>query len=317
MKLFRFLTLALACAAFAPAAALASAPGAATSAATDVSASSATLNGVVNPNKETTTYHFEYGTTTSYGTVTPNDTAGGNAGKSVSAAITGLTPNTTYHFRLVATNPSGSDSGSDLTFTTTSSPYTLPASVSIAAQPAKITFGGASTISGTVTGSKVAGVVVTLQESPSPFTAPFKNTGATATTDASGHYSFTVNPALNTRYQVVAKTSPPVTSSVVGVFVRYRVGFAVSAKRVHRGQRVRFRGTVAPAADGRRVAIQRKTSRGFRTVARVVLRHTTSGLKSTYAKRLRITRKGTYRVRIAGDSAHLAGTSRTRTIRIA
>ena len=67
------------------------------------------------------TGQVEYGTTTAYGTQTPSATAGGNAGKSVSVNVTNLAPNTTYHFRLVATNPSGTDQGADATFTTTTS----------------------------------------------------------------------------------------------------------------------------------------------------------------------------------------------------
>src|SRR3712207_6114717 len=107
MRPLRFLVLLVAVAMYAPSAALAEAPGATTTAATNVTFQTATLNGVVNPNKEDTTYYFEYGTTTAYGTKTPSAVEGGNAGKSVSANITGLTPNTTYHYRLVATNPSG------------------------------------------------------------------------------------------------------------------------------------------------------------------------------------------------------------------
>src|SRR5215213_4937686 len=87
----------------AAATALASAPGATTGEATDVTYQSATLNGVVNPNKEDTTYYFEYGTTTAYGSRTPDAIATGNAGKDVTAAISGLTGTTVYHFRLVAT----------------------------------------------------------------------------------------------------------------------------------------------------------------------------------------------------------------------
>src|ERR1019366_2684926 len=47
-----------------------------TGAATSVTSSTATLNGRVNPNGYTTTYYFEYGTTTSYGTTTTSTSAG-------------------------------------------------------------------------------------------------------------------------------------------------------------------------------------------------------------------------------------------------
>src|SRR5687767_4409711 len=143
MSLLRTLGLLVALALALPAAALAEAPGATTTDATDVTASSATLNGVVNPNKEDTTYHFEYGTTTAYGTSTPNAVEGGNAGKAVSAAITGLQPGTVYHFRLVATNPSGTDFGVDKTFTTQGTPYALPGqnAITLTANPAVVRCG--------------------------------------------------------------------------------------------------------------------------------------------------------------------------------
>src|SRR3954453_8233390 len=107
MKPMRVILFACAAMLLAPAVADASAPGATTGAATDVTSYSATLNGVVNPNKDETTYHFEYGTTTAYGATTPDATVNGNAGKDVSAPVTGLAPDAVYHYRLVATNAAG------------------------------------------------------------------------------------------------------------------------------------------------------------------------------------------------------------------
>ena len=91
-----------------------------TNAASNLTSSSATLNGTVNPSGLTTTVHFEYGTTTNYGHATPNRNYTGNTTQNVSENITGLSPNTTYHFRLVGTNSSGTKYGSDRTFTTLS-----------------------------------------------------------------------------------------------------------------------------------------------------------------------------------------------------
>src|SRR5215211_2260398 len=61
--------------------AVAGAPTATTGAATAVTGTTATISGTVFANKESTTYYFEWGTTTAYGTKTPTGTAGGNAGK--------------------------------------------------------------------------------------------------------------------------------------------------------------------------------------------------------------------------------------------
>jgi streptogramin lyase len=94
-------------------------PGATTSAATNVGPTSATLNGSVRPNSQATTVHFEYGTTTSYGSATPETAAGSGAGPAaVPAAVGGLTPGTTYHYRLVASNDSDTTSGADQAFAT-------------------------------------------------------------------------------------------------------------------------------------------------------------------------------------------------------
>jgi hypothetical protein len=93
-----------------------------TEAATSVTSTGAALNGYVNPGGLVTTYHFEYGTTTSYGTNVPVPNANAGLGTSwtrVSQSITGLhTLQGTYHYRLVATNSSGTIYGADHTFTT-------------------------------------------------------------------------------------------------------------------------------------------------------------------------------------------------------
>jgi hypothetical protein len=296
-----------------PASALATAPVATTSAASGITSSSATLNGVVNPNKENTTYHFEYGTTTSYGSVTPNGTASGNATKTVNASVAGLAPSTTYHFRLVATNPSGTSNGADMTFTT-AAPGTGGGganSVTISLRPSSIVFGHTTTITGQVKGSKAAGTSVTLQESPFPY-ASFKNV-ATATADSNGKYTFTRNPLLNTRYQVVAKTGPPVTSPIAQESVKFFVSLRLSDSTIHSGQRVRFSGVIRPADNGGLVQIQRKTKSGWKTISKTLARPSTTG-QSKYAKKVRIFHAGLYRVRAPGNPSHATGTSPQRRI---
>ncbi len=77
---------------------------------------SATLKGTVNPNGLSTNYYFQYGTTSSYGNQTSTQSAGvGTSAVAVSANVSRLTPNTVYHFRLVATNSAGTTYGSDMT----------------------------------------------------------------------------------------------------------------------------------------------------------------------------------------------------------
>ncbi|MEA4983088.1 MAG: T9SS type A sorting domain-containing protein [Paludibacter sp.] len=97
------------------------APAATTNAATDVLALSATLNGTVNANNESSVVTFEYGLTTAYGTSVTADQSPvtGVSATSVSKTIAGLSPNTTYHFRVKGVNDGGTTYGSDQSFTTT------------------------------------------------------------------------------------------------------------------------------------------------------------------------------------------------------
>lgn len=101
------------------------APLATTGSAGSVTSSGATVSGTVNPEFGSTTYQFEYGTTTSYGSTAPA-TAGvvgsDNTSHSESQQLSGLKGGTTYHYRIVATNPSGTTYGADMTFTTAKPP---------------------------------------------------------------------------------------------------------------------------------------------------------------------------------------------------
>jgi hypothetical protein len=95
------------------------------------SATSATLNGTVDPSGRATTWYFEYGTSTSYGHKTPAKDAGsGNGAVAVSAPISGLTAGRTYHYRLVASSDAGTSRGSDRTFVATNPPTVTTKSAS-------------------------------------------------------------------------------------------------------------------------------------------------------------------------------------------
>src|SRR5206468_10622337 len=93
-------------------------PAVTTNPATNIASSSATLNGSVNPRGATTSVYFQYGLTTSYGSTTATQTKTGNTVQAASANISGLTANTTYHFRIVGHNGGGTSFGADRTFTT-------------------------------------------------------------------------------------------------------------------------------------------------------------------------------------------------------
>jgi hypothetical protein len=78
-----------------------------------------TLHAGVSPEGEPTSYFFEYGTTTGYGLVTPVESAGGGVDTvGVEAAVGGLSADTTYHFRVVASSVNGVSRGGDVSFST-------------------------------------------------------------------------------------------------------------------------------------------------------------------------------------------------------
>jgi hypothetical protein len=84
-----------------------------------VNSSSATITGTVNPNGQATTYHFEWGTTSAYGHSTASASAGsGTSNQAVSVSLSGLAPHTTYHYRVVASNATGTAMAADRTFKT-------------------------------------------------------------------------------------------------------------------------------------------------------------------------------------------------------
>lgn len=104
------------------------APTVATGTATAISQTAATLNASVNPNgEEVTACTLEYGTSTSYGSSAPCSPGpgGGEAAVGVAAAIAGLAAQTSYHYRVVATNAVGTSYGNDGMFKTLPEPPTV------------------------------------------------------------------------------------------------------------------------------------------------------------------------------------------------
>jgi hypothetical protein len=106
-------------------------PGVTTRPVSSIGDNTATFNATVTPNGTSTTVYFEFGTSTSYGSKSPskNIGSGGNA-QNVGIGVSGLAANTIYHVRVVATNTTGTNSGSDVTFTTTGRPFVQTGSAS-------------------------------------------------------------------------------------------------------------------------------------------------------------------------------------------
>lgn len=121
-------------------------PTVTTNAATSVTHNTAVVNGSVMANNNSVAVTFEYGTTTAYGstaTGTPA-TVTGTTVTSVLSNLSGLLPETTYHFRAVGTIGLFKYYGVDQTFTTTAAPPTV---VTLAASPVDVS---SATLNGTV-----------------------------------------------------------------------------------------------------------------------------------------------------------------------
>lgn len=222
-----------------------------TTPASGLGTTSATLNGVVAPDGQDTTYSFEYGTTTTFGTSTPSQDAGaGTLAQLVQSDLTGLLPGTRYFFQLdTTTATSGTTHGATQSFTTLAS--RSPASIAAAAggtQTARVgtAFGmalQAKVLDGT--GVPVSGVPVT-------FAAPSGGPSATfpggsprtvVSTDASG---VAIAPTL-TANAVPGTYSVSATAAGVATGASFRLTNApkVEVVRRHRQDRVRRRGRVA------------------------------------------------------------------------
>ncbi len=78
----------------------------------------------INPRNTETSYYFEYGTTSGYGSKLPasenGDAGAGGLSRLVLEELTGLAPDTTIHYRIVASNTAGTVTGEDWIVTTRS-----------------------------------------------------------------------------------------------------------------------------------------------------------------------------------------------------
>lgn len=191
------------------------------------------------------------------------------------------------------------------------------AAITLDAKPTIVVFSTPTTLSGRLTGGNDTGVTVRLEQDASrPYGDTYRSTGVTTTTAASGAYSFTLKPPLNTQYRVVAQASPGVVSAPKLINVRTRIGLRLSDSTPRRGTLVQFAGSVYPAHDGRLALIQRRSSTGrFVTVSRTALRDA-GDARSSYSRRLRVFSDAVYRVKLPGDADHVNGFSTLRTLNV-
>lgn len=94
---------------------------------TAISANSATVQGIINPNNEKTNWYVQYGTTTAYGLQTAVQTlAAGATPVTVAGALSGLQSGKVFHYRFVAVNRGIPEVGSDAMFMTYPKPARVP-----------------------------------------------------------------------------------------------------------------------------------------------------------------------------------------------
>jgi hypothetical protein len=281
-------------------------PGASTGTAHDITDTAATLRGTVNPHAQPTSFYFEYGSSTRYGSRTANTSAGsGTKGTAVSAPITGLKPETTYHFRIVAFSTEGTNRGNDRTFKTSKVPVTL----TVDATPNPVLFGGPVTVSGVV-GGRPPGTPVVLERNAFPFTAGFADAGNAQVTNANGQYSFPVLDALSTtQFRVRTTEKEPAYSQVVTEQVAVNVSVRARVRRESDGAHVTVTGVVKPAHEAMPLAIQKLKGGKYVTVKGGTTKHA-SASSSGYSVKMVIKRGGFYRVYVRiSDGDHTSNVS--------
>jgi hypothetical protein len=204
-------------------------PSVATSPASSVAPTSARLNGSVNPNGHVTTWYFQFGTSTSYGTNTASRNAGsGTKAVGASIAVTGLAPGATYDFRIVASSDSGTSFGANQTLVT-------PAPPAVQTQGAESLTASSATLLGTVNpgglsttwsfeyGTTVAYGTKTPAENIGSGTSPMTVSApiAALAPSTSYHYRLDATSAAGTSYgpDINFTTAPALTLTAHGAVV--------------------------------------------------------------------------------------------------
>jgi hypothetical protein len=285
-------------------------PTVSTNSARDMRPDGTTLDGKVDPNGSPTTVYFEWGLTQAYGQQTPEiDVGRGSTAVEVQSVLNGLTPNTTYHYRIVATNAVGIKRGRDRGFRT----LRAPTGIVLSTPQLRVGFGDTGVIAGQVQGAGVNGIRVGLEASPFPFTAPFASASSVVTAASDGSFRLSTPPLqISTRFRVVTRTSPPVSSPDVTALTELIL--SATAQRRDR-RRELISGRVTPHVTGARVSVQRRVGRKWRAAKRTRTKRLGRGRVGYQVTVLRRRKAQRYRVVVTPRTASYAPTT-SETVRV-
>jgi hypothetical protein len=170
----------------------ATAPAGTNTTATKITASSAQLNAIVNPDNGATAYWFQYGTNTSYGKFTPTNILAVVSGPvSVANLVTGLLQGTVYHYQIVATNLAGASLLTDTNFSTLAVTQSILGGAAFSGGAFRLAFTN-------VTGASFS--VLATNNLTSPITNWPVVGHAVESPAGSGKYQFTNSPATNRQF---------------------------------------------------------------------------------------------------------------------
>src|SRR5579862_594886 len=269
-------------------------PGVNTYAAQNIAATSAVVSGTVDPRGRSTTWYFDYGTTTSYGLKTSTQTINAGFGaQSISVTISNLSPATTYHYRLVASNNVGTTVDGDMSFST-------PATVTIAQAAFRVIAGQYVRLSGTVSGGATGAPVTILAQ---PFGEGTLTPLTTVYSGAGGSWSYLARPMIATVYAAQAEGG---TSSQLTIGVQPALSL-----RLVVGHRYATHVVGASSFAGKLVQLQRLSGGTWVTIKRGRLN---SSSFAYFATSLLPRGSSTIRIALSVNQAgpgYLAGFSRT------
>ncbi len=271
-------------------------PSSVTGPAQSVGPDSALVTGSLDTRGRTTTWWFDYGTSSSYGKSTSPKSAGTSAGApAVGSTLTGLASATTYHYRLVAKSDAGSTAGADATFTT--------AGVTLTALARAVVFGGRITLSGVVPTHQAGEQVVIFAQ---PYGGGSFHSESTILTGSNGGWAYIAKPRITTAYEASWRGG---MSAPVSIGVHPSVTLRQTTDR-------RFLARVAGLHSFARrlIQVQRRANGRWLTIRRVRL-----GARSRVSFRVSLPRgRSTVRIAFSVNQAgggFLGGTSGAITVR--